>query len=271
MRRLLWCALLLASGVSAAPRVVTVGGDVTEIAYALGAAPDLVARDSTSTQPPAATALPDIGYMRRLNAEGILAMQPSLVLASAAASPALVFEQLKRSGVTVVTVPEAESLAAIPDKVEAVAQALHREAQGQVLSDQLRGQLAQMHYRALPVRVLFIMSHGGMSTLVAGEHTAADRVLQAAGLRNAMQGIEGYKPLSAEGVIAAAPDLVLVTTDGVRTLGGQDQIWALPGLSMTPAGQAKRLLVQDDMALLGFGPQTPAAVRQLRAVAEALR
>ncbi|PLR37370.1 hemin ABC transporter substrate-binding protein [Chimaeribacter californicus] len=266
MRRALWLLVLLA-GNAAAERVVTIGGDVTEIVYALGAGGELVARDSTSTRPAAAGALPDVGYMRQLNAEGILAMRPSLVLATAQAAPALALDQIRQSGVEVMMVPPAVTLDQIADKVAVVAHALHRDSQGETLSRQLRAQLDQMHYAALPTKVLFIMSHGGMSTLVAGQQTAADQVLAAAGVRNAMQGFNGYKPLSAEGVIAAAPDLVLVTTDGLRTLGGQAQVWALPGLRLTPAGRGGRLLVLDDMALLGFGPATPAAVRQLRAAA----
>ncbi len=104
------------------------------------------------------------------------------------------------------------------------------------------------------------MSHGGITPMAAGQHTAADAVIAAAGLKNAMQGFDRYRPLSQEGVIASAPDLLLVTTDGVRTLGGEQQLWTLPGLALTPAGKQRRVLIVDDMALLGFGLETPAAL-----------
>ena len=78
-------------------RVVALGGDVTEIVYALGAQSSLVARDSTSQWPEAANALPDVGYLRQLNAEGILATRPTLVLASAQAQPSLALKQLEQS------------------------------------------------------------------------------------------------------------------------------------------------------------------------------
>jgi iron complex transport system substrate-binding protein len=83
-----------------------------------------------------------------------------------------------------------------------------------------------------------------------------------------MQGFDRYRPLSQEGVIASAPDLLLVTTDGVRTLGGEQQLWTLPGLALTPAGKQRRVLIVDDMALLGFGLETPAALAKLRHAAE---
>ena len=84
-----WLALISALPLLAfaAPqeKIVTLGGDVTEIVYALGASSSLVARDSTSQWPQAANVLPDVGYLRQLNAEGILSMRPTLVLASAQA------------------------------------------------------------------------------------------------------------------------------------------------------------------------------------------
>lgn len=91
-------------------KIVALGGDVTEIVYALGAQSSLVARDSTSQWPPEATALPDVGYLRQLNAEGILATRPDLVLASSQAQPSLVLKQVEQSHVRVITVPSRNDL-----------------------------------------------------------------------------------------------------------------------------------------------------------------
>ncbi|MBC8653116.1 ABC transporter substrate-binding protein, partial [Providencia vermicola] len=79
--------LVISMSAYATERIVTLGGDVTEIVYALGAEQQLVARDSTSLHPEQATKLPDVGYMRMLNAEGVLSMRPTLVLASELAKP----------------------------------------------------------------------------------------------------------------------------------------------------------------------------------------
>lgn len=108
------------------------------------------------------------------------------------------------------------------------------------------------------------MSHGGLTPMAAGQNTAADAMIRAAGGSNAMQGFSRYRPLSQEGVIASAPDLLLITTDGVKALGSSENIWKLPGMALTPAGKHKRLLVVDDMALLGFGLETPQVLAQLR-------
>ena len=234
---------------AAVERLVTLGGDVTEIVYALDAEQSLVARDSTSSWPPAAQKLPDVGYLRQLNAEGILALRPQLVLASAQAQPSLVLHKVQASGVKVVNVPGGESLSAIDNKVAVIAEALGKTAAGDALRQQLQQQIAAIPTQPVAKRVLFILSHGGMNTLVAGQH---------------------YRAMSQEGVAASQADLVVISADGLKGMGGEAGLWKLPGLAQTPAGRHKQLLTIDDMALLGFGPRTPQAILALRNKAEQL-
>ncbi|MEG3127117.1 hemin ABC transporter substrate-binding protein [Pantoea cypripedii] len=255
----------------AAERVVSIGGDVTQIVYALDAQQDLVARDSTSQQPAQANKLPNIGYMRQLNAEGILALKPTLVLSSELAKPSLVLQQVEQAGVKVVEVTGKNSVDAIPEKIATIGKALHREAEAKALTEKVQKQLAQLPSQPLPVKVLFIMAHSGMNTLAAGAQTGADGAIRSAGLVNAMGAVPHYQPLSQEGVVAAAPDLVVVGQDGLRTLGGEEKVWSLPGLALTPAGQHHALLVVDEMALLSFGLDTPGAIVKLRRAAEAAK
>ncbi|WP_145536502.1 heme/hemin ABC transporter substrate-binding protein [Yersinia alsatica] len=257
-------AYLLPLNTLAAERIVTIGGDVTEIAYALGAGGEIVARDSTSLQPQAVQKLPDVGYMRMLNAEGILAMKPTMLLVSELAQPSLVLKQVADSGVNVVTVPGQTTPESVAVKINAVAAALHQQEKGQELIKDYQQRLGAVSNTPLPVKVLFVMSHGGLTPMAAGQNTAADAMIRAAGGNNAMQGFSRYRPLSQEGVIASAPDLLLITSDGVKALGGSEGIWKLPGMALTPAGKNKRLLVVDDMALLGFGLETPQVLTQLR-------
>ncbi len=261
-------ALALPLAATAAERIVSIGGDVTEIAFALGAGDEVVARDSTSLHPAAVQKLPDVGYMRQLNAEGILALKPTLVLSTELAEPALVLKQLEESGVKVVRIPGDTTVQAVAEKISTIAGAVNRSGEGNKLAERYQQQLAAVPNTPLSVKVLFVMSHGGITPMAAGQHTAADAIISAAGLKNAMQGFSRYRPLSQEGVIASAPDLLLVTTDGVRSIGGLEQLWRLPGIALTPAGKNRRVLIVDDMALLGFGLETPKALSLLRNAAE---
>lgn len=264
-------ALPLAFHAAAAERIVSIGGDVTQIIYALDAQQELVARDSTSLHPEVVKKLPDVGYMRQLNAEGILALKPTLVLASELAKPALALQQVEQNGVKVVDVTGKTDISAINEKIQTIATTLHREEAGKALQEKVRKQLASVPKNPLPVKVLFILAHQGMGTMAAGRDTSADAAIRAAGLQNAMSGIQRYQPLSQEGVIASAPQLIVATRDGIRTLGGEDNLWKLPGIALTPAGKNQQLLVVDDMALLGFGIDTPAAILKLRQIAESLK
>lgn len=230
-----------------------------------------MARDSTSQHPALAKRLPNIGYMRQLNAEGILALEPTLVLSSAQAKPSLALQQIAQTGVKVVEVTGENSLKAIPEKITTIGKALHRDEEAQALADRVNRTLATLPNRPLPVRVLFIMTHSGMKSLAAGRDTAADGAIRSAGLINAMGTMPHYQTLSQEGIIAAAPDLVVIGSDGLKTLGDEEKVWRLPGLALTPAGQHKNLLVIDEMALLGFGLDTPGAIVKLRKAAEAAR
>lgn len=223
----------------AADRIVSVGGDVTEIVYALGAGDRLVARDTTSTLP-AAQKLPDVGYMRQLNAEGILSLKPTMVLATELAEPSLVLRQIADVGVKVVPVSGKASLENVPHKIQQVASALNLEKQGVEVAQKYEQQLAAIPHTPLKTKVLFILSHGGMTPMAAGQDTAADAIIKASGAQNAMQGFSRYRPLSQEGVVASAPDLILLTTDGFKTLGNVNKVWELPGMALTPAAKKNR-------------------------------
>jgi iron complex transport system substrate-binding protein len=263
----LWLMAAGATAADAPPRVIAVGGALTEIVYRLGAQEWLIATDSTSTYPVAAQALPKIGYQRSLSAEGMLALRPTLLLAAPEAGPAIVLQQLQSAGVTMVRAGGEHTFDSLLANVAQVAAALGLQAKGDELTARLRdewsGTRAALRPRTPAPRVLFILSHVANNVQVAGQGTAADAVIRLAGGVNAMSGFNGYRPLSSEAVVAAAPDYILTTREGIDALGGVDALLSRPGLALTPAGRARRVLAPDALLLLGFGPRLPQAVREL--------
>ena len=250
-----------------APRIVSIGGSVTEFVYALEAGDLLIAVDATSRHPPEATAKPNVGYMRALSAEPILSLEPTLVLAVADAGPRATLEQLRAAGVHLVTVPDDPSPAGIVEKARAVAAALEAPERGEALAVRLADALhaareSTAHINHRP-RVLFLLSVGRGAPLAAGRSTSAQAMIELAGGINAISEFEGYKPISPEAFAIAAPDHVLVTERTLERMGGESGVLAVPGLAITPAGQARRLIAMDGLLLLGFGPRTPQAVAQL--------
>jgi iron complex transport system substrate-binding protein len=257
--------------VAGKPDVIVIGGALTEIVYALGAEKRLLATDVTAIFPPEAQQLPKVGYQRSLNAEGVLALKPKLILAAAEAGPASALAQIRNAGVRVESFTAEHTPNQIITNAKRVADALGLSKEGEALTARLSAQLAEMQrvVQTLPgkPRVVFLLAHGN-APQVSGEGTAADAMIGLAGAENAMRGFRGYRPLSAEGMIAAAPDVILMSTQGIEAAGGIDQLLKQPGLILTPAGRSRRVVEMDQLLLLGFGPRLPQAVGSL---AQALR
>lgn len=266
MIRLLCLSLALATP-ALADRVITLGGSVTEIAVALGAESRLVARDTTSNFPASVEALPDVGYIRALSPENILALDPSLIIAEGDAGPPEAVEVLKSAGIPFILVPEATDPAGIAAKITAVAQALALPDEGKTLAETVAADLAAVETRAAtvttPKRVLFVLSLQGGGVMAGGEGTEAEGIIRLAGGVNAATGFPGYKPMTDEAVLAAQPDAILMMDrEGDLSISDAD-VLAQPALAQTPAARTKTILRMDGMLLLGFGPRTPAAATAL--------
>lgn len=256
------------AGKKTARRIVSVGGGLTEIIYALGAEKELVGVDTTSLYPEAATKLPSVGYARALSSEGILALSPTLVLATEDAGPPAVLRQIGTAGVPVSVLPANDRFEGVIERIQHVGSLIERGAQASQLETQLKQDWqharAPILARKTPAaRVLFILSHSPAQIMVGGRKTSADAMIAYAGARNAVDGFDGFKPLTPEAIIAAQPDIVLFTEQGMSVVGGIDGALKLPGLAQTPAGQKRRIVAQEAMFMLGFGPRLPQALSAL--------
>ena len=250
-----------------AQRIVSIGGTITEVLYALGAQDRIVAVDSTSTYPAETRAKPDIGYMRALSAEGILAQEPDLILAEEGAGPPPVIEILEASKIPMVTVPTPPEGSAIGRKIRDIGAAVGLVEEAEALAGKTEAELSALAGDVAKIagprkRVLFVLSLANGRVMAGGADTEAAAIIEMAGGINAAPGISGYKPMADEAVIAARPDVVLVMTRGNHELTADD-VFALPALHATPAAQTKALVSLDGLLLLGFGPRTPEAAREV--------
>ena len=252
-------------------RIVSIGGDVTEIIYALNAEQNLVGRDSTSMIPQVVNALPDIGYMRQLNAEGILALKPTKVIATEVAQPSIVLEQLKSAGITVDTIPFKYSAENVVEKIKKVGESLGKQTQAVTLAENFANELKAIPNSPLDVRILFVLNRAGANQTVAGKDTVADEAIKLIGAKNAMGNNVRFVPISQEGVIAANPDLIVMTRLGIQSLGSTEKVWELPGIAHTNAGKNKQLVIVEDIAFMSFGLTTPKALLTLRQAAEQVK
>lgn len=267
MLRVTLALALLATPLAAQERVVIVGGGLAEIVYALGQEHRLVGRDTTASFPPEVETLPDVGYMRALSPEGLLALDPDLILASKGAGPAETVQIMQAASVPFVQITEDPSPAGVLERVMTIASHLDAGAQGEALVAQLEAEFAALRGEAeavsTPKRVMFVLSAQGGRINAAGRDTGASAMIELAGGVNAFDDFAGYRLLSDEAITAAAPDMILMMDRGGDHAISDAEILAHPALGLTPAAEAGAVIRMNGIYLLGFGPRTAEAAQEL--------
>ncbi|MEA2172439.1 MAG: heme transport system substrate-binding protein [Blastocatellia bacterium] len=255
--------------VSDSSRIVSVGTAITETIYALGAGSRLVGVDNSSSEYlQQAAGLPKVGPRTALNAEGILSLKPTLIIITMDAGPPQVIDQLKNSGVTTLTMNANYTVQSVKAKIETIARALGLEAKGQELSNSIDNDMKHVKSlmdRALATpKVLFVGRGPNMpNATMSGRGTTIDEMIRVAGGKNPMSDFEGFKEMTDEAVVNAAPDIILMTEKSFERSGGVDGVLKFPGVALTPAGRNRRIVAVSDMYFQGFGPGVGRAVYDL--------
>jgi iron complex transport system substrate-binding protein len=249
--------------VASTDRIIPLDGDVAEIVFALGLGDRVVATDLSATYPPEADALPQVGYQRALNAEPILEFDPTLVIGTDLAGPPEVIEELERVGVPVAIVPSPDDATGPATKIRAIAELLGVADQGEELAASVEGEIAAVSplrpgSSEAPLRAAMLYLRGESTQLIFGRGTTIDWLIEATGSVNVANeiGIVDTADITAEALITAEPDVLLVTTDGLESVGGIDGLLAMPSVAGTPAATHRAVLAYDAQLMLGNGPRT---------------
>ncbi|MCO7736796.1 ABC transporter substrate-binding protein [Brucella intermedia] len=270
-------ALSLATGAASADtvdsftdtsRIVSVGGSLTEIVYALGAENMLAGRDQTSIYPEAVKKLADVGYMRQLAPEGVLSVNPTGILLLEGSGPQDTLDVLKKASVPMIIVPETFTDESVVRKIEIVGKALGLEDKARMLAAEISSDIEAAEKAAAGhnprKRVLFVLSAPGGRLMASGTGTAADGMIKLAGGENVVSEYHGYKQLTDEAVEKTAPDMILIMDTGADGMT-PESLMKNPVIAATPAGRNGNIVSMEASYLLGFGPRTGAAIRDLSA------
>ncbi len=169
----------------------------------------------------------------------------------------------------VLIIPEYKDLDAGARKLRAVGRALGVPKRGEKLARQVETQIAlakrEVARAATKPKVAFLYVRGTQVQQIGGVGSGADAMIEAAGGVDVGKsiGIQGFKQLTAESLVAAQPDVLLLLSAGLQSVGGVDGLLRLPGVAQTPAGRNRRVIAYDDLMLLGLGPRTGKALRLL--------
>lgn len=267
LRHFLLLAFLLPAlqSIAQAPyqRIVSLNGTVTEIICALGFEKSLAGVDVTSTYPASVKALPKVGHNRNISAEPVLALKPEIVITTSNYISPAVLEQIKAVGVKTVQLKQDYSLDGTRQLITEVAAALNVPDKGATLVKRLEQEQQALRISAGKKKVLFIYARGAGNMMVAGDGTSVTKMIQLAGAQNAITGFREYKPLNAEALISANPDVILMFDTGLESMGGVDGLLKVQGVAQTNAGKNRKVIVMDGQYLTGFGPRVINAVKEL--------
>ncbi|MEQ4906931.1 heme/hemin ABC transporter substrate-binding protein [Proteus vulgaris] len=252
-------------------RWVIAGGSIVELIYAMDAGNKVVGVDETTSYPEQTQVLPHIGYWKRLSVEGILSLRPSTFVTWDDAEPKMVLRQLAQHNVKVISLPRTPATFELMlQNIRTLAVSLDKQTQGDALIDSLQSRLAIINAKnnqiKQKVKVMFFLSPGGGIPQVAGKTSVADAILQLAGGEN-IATHENYRIYSAEAIIAADPELIVITTQSQKnqtgTIRASEGLASVPGVSMTQAWKNQRIIEIDQSLILGMGPRIVDAVELL--------
>jgi iron complex transport system substrate-binding protein len=244
-------------------KIVSLSGSISEVLAGAGLEKNIVGTDITSNYPEGLKAKPKVGHNRNINAEGILALQPGLVIGiKKDFSPALE-AQFKTAGVKLLLVDQEFSVQGTKELIHTLTDSLHVKIKGDSLIKILDQDLAKVKPAASKPKVLFIYARGTGTMMVGGTGTQVEKAIVLAGGQNAVTGFADYKPLTAEALVKANPDVILLFDSGLKSLGGAEGVSKIQGIKETNAGKNKKIISMDGELLGSFGPRLGIAIQEL--------
>ena len=250
------------SSVQDPSRIIIAGGSITEIMYFIEAEEKIIGLDVTSVYPEETKNFPSIGYVRNLSAEGVLSMMPSLVIGEDDMGPPSVIKQIMATSVDLRIIPEHHSADGIIKKINCVGKIIDEERLvKRVIRKEIMPSVNQLHKVAdknkkSDIKVMLILSMQGTSPIVAGTKTSGHGFIEMIGAKNIFDSFEGWKAVTAEAIIAMDPDYILIPSRDMHKNSKVATITEHPIFAKTTAGRNKNFIIDDGMAMLGFGTRT---------------
>jgi iron complex transport system substrate-binding protein len=249
-----------------ASRILPLNGGIAEIVFTLGLGDKVVGQDITATFEEAKS-LPQVTKAHDVGAESVLSLEPTVVLADTDTGPGEAIEQIRDAGVPVVVLDPANDLSDVSTRTTRVAEALGVPAAGKALNqrfaDDLKAARAAVPEESRP-KVAFLYMRGSAAVyLIGGKGSGADSLIAAAGAEDAgvAAGLDKpFTPITSEALVKAQPDVILMMSKGLESVGGVDGLVEIPGIRETPAGMDRRVVDLEDGVLLSFGPRTPLVI-----------
>ena len=250
-----------------AQRIITAGGSLTEIVFALELGDQVVATDSTSMYPEKARHITKLGYFRQLSTEGVLAQQPTLLLGASATGPSDMIEQVSGAGVDVVIYDMPKNLQGLRQLIEHVGEKLQVSDKAQHLATTISARVSReveafkkqkAAYSPVdnrPMKALFVVSNNDRGLTVAGHNTVPQAMFDLLGIQNGAESLEGYKLINNEAVLQHNPDVIFVAGHMLHGKEALSHLCRHPAIAATFAGKHCLVKAMDSNVALGLSPR----------------
>lgn len=248
---------------TAAVKIISLNGTLTETLVAAGQEHQIIGVDVTSTYPESIkTTATDLGHIRSISLEKILALKPDVIYALEKELQPDLKEQIKQAKIKVITVNQEYTVEGTKNLIDDVAGAFSTEI-AQKLNQDITEKLREVKPLKKQPKVLFIYARGAGNLMVGGTGTPVEKVIELAGGKNAVTTFADYKPLTPEALIQSNPDVILMFSSGLESLGGTAGVLKIDGIKQTNAGKTNNIIAMDGQLLSGFGPRVGQAVVEL--------
>ena len=255
-------------------KIIALNGTITELLYEMNLGNNIIGVDRTSTFPEATQSITNLGHITQLNAEAILALQPTIVLVDKKNESNEILEQIKTAGVQVEAIDIPYTLEGSIMATQQLNSLLSIETSTSALQEKITRNKAKIQAITATSekqpKVLFIYARGAQTLMVAGDNTFASAMIKIAGGTPAITEFESFKPLTPEALLANQPEVILLFDSGLESLANEEEqktaiegLLAIPGMDKTPAGKQKRIIAMDGAYLSGFGPRASDAALEL--------
>lgn len=239
-----------------AQRIIILTPDVADIISELGAANEVIAIHEYNTNPVYKNK-PTIGFYRSFSAEPIVSQKPDLVIGSWMAKPDSIYAKLKQSGIQAENINPSETLADYQNSIIRIGKLIHKEQQASILSKKFAKNIKSL----TQTKKRYILSYDGR--YVSGRNTVGDTLIKLSGGINAAANIEGLKPLSREGWLAAKPDIIILAKHNESLIGGIDKFRQRPEIAISQAAQNNKIQFLNADDFMRYGLYTPNLIKYL--------
>lgn len=256
------------ANIKSTERIVALNSTTFEIIEALGERQKVVGIDNGSILLESAKGLQSVGHPYRPSVEGIISLKPTLVIATQDSLPTESASQLRTAKIPVLILETSykDGYEGLKRRVTLLGNVLQKDDVAKTLIQKIEKEVSDLQQKVQKLsqskKVFFLYAHSPSDSSIYGKDTGSHFLIEQIGAKNAADFTTGVKPLTAEAMVQASPDAIIMMQRGLDAVGGVSGALKMSGVALTPAGKNKKIFVVDN-TVRWIGPRFPEFANKL--------